>query len=428
MNILDEYSKTPEVANLGKIVRRNLQSSLHASTFSNHTVSYPEEIVKALAKIYKEYNEAFFPLVEKNREWPTDYRYCFPFGKSINWAVQIDMRGLPRAFLEDISKFSQEELEKIIKGSIFEIDNSIAIYQLLERFNLNGVGINFRSVLNDLRSLFGKPIALLAVTEQKKESMLASEFGKLPGESITDAEVMELSGFDTFFGPSEFREYLMNNHNKCDYLLFVRSSDPVCKLKKPEIEVEHPLLSDPEMRQIIKANSITLNIDAPDMEYSKKINDTKEYMVSMGMAYEINSFEDLFTEGCKNFLESKGLNYEAFIKKEVAIRCKPFKSTYGCYGHLHGKLDRKFKYEFKKNLFLRGSYLLQPEILTPSIISEENKEEYLYIDRLFFGVNKKGDIYFLGGIRNFMPKGTTEAREHRIHANNAAILNKIIAA
>ena len=84
-------------------------------------------------------------------------------------------------------------------------------------------------------------------------------------------------------------------------MLYVRSSDPTSKLKNPN-EVVSTMLDDPEMRQIVKRDSITLNIDAPEMEFDRRISDTKEYMPALGMGVVISTIEDLRSEIVMNYL------------------------------------------------------------------------------------------------------------------------------
>ncbi len=301
-------------APLGDIVVHDIKSSLgHFCTLPNFVTRYPEVVIKALEKIYLEYNGAFSPLVERNREWENDYRYCIYGGKFENVAVQIDMVGLTDAMLETLSRLSMEEVISLLKNSIFEIENSLAMYQLLEKQFRRDVeksffSLRFRTVLNHLRQTHRMPIALLAVTRSKYEGMLTSEFGKKPDEEITDAEVFELSGFDAFFSPERFARYIRENGNRCEYLLYARTSDPINKLKDSTRKNEYSLLEDATLREIIKRHAITCNIDAPDMDYRKKINDTKEYLHPMNMAYEIKGMKDIMSEHFLNVLEKRRNN------------------------------------------------------------------------------------------------------------------------
>ncbi len=391
-------------------------------------------VIEALYNLYKEYNRAFTYLVAANREWETDYSLCMLDGIPVNHCVQIDMRGLHRTDLEKLAGMPEIAVRGILRKKIFEIENSIAMYQLLEKlFSRNGKDslfkTRFRAILNNLRQKFGKPIGLLALTKEKYDAMLSSEFGKLHGEQITDWEVKDLSGFDTFFGPQQFRNHLIVNNGQCKYLLYIRSSDPVYKLKKPDLVVNHTLLSDSNMRREIKANALTLNVDAPEMEYAKRINDTKDYMVEMAMAFPVTSIEDLYSDRFKTYLIAQGIDPKDVASGKAAIRCKPAKGTYGCYGHISGSLiNRDFRRELKKNLNLRGNYIAQPEMTTSVVINTDSRDtenkEYAFIDRIFLGMID-GHPRFIGGIRNLISTKTVEARKHRIHGNHSAIWAEI---
>ena len=407
----------------------DIKSSLGPFRVSHDYVTvYSEVVIEALGNLYGEYNETFTPLVEANREWDTDYQYCLD-KTPINWCVQIDMVGLSDGFLQEVYSMPEEKVRTILRSKIFEIENSIAAYQLLERFfSRNGNGsffkARFRVLLASIRQKFGKPIALLAVTDEKYEAMLASEFGKVVAEEeeLDNKEVMELSGFDTFFGPEQFSRYLRDNDGQCGYLLYVRSSDPIEKLKRPDTIVEHPLLSDADVRRVIKANALTFNIDAPEMDHARKINDTKDYMPPMGMAFPISSKDDLYSTGFQNYLVAQGVNMKL---EEVRLRCKPAKGTYGCYGHISGSLKQeRFRNELEKNILLRGPYVVQLEMEVP-VIADSRGEKYVFIDRDFFGIID-GKPYFIGGVRNLMPAESEDAKKGRIHGSRSAVYAEII--
>lgn len=414
---------------------KEIKSSLGPfRTLPDYTIIYPKVVVESLCNLYEEYNKSFVSMVKANCESDADYNFCMSDGIPINYCVQIDMVGLSKKELERLSNMSETEVREILRKKIFEIENSIAMYQLLEKMfpgNGNGNGsdsffkTHFRAILEDLRRRFGRSIALLAITEEKYEAMLASEFGGKSGKELTDKEVKDLSGFDVFFSPQQFCEYLSNNNNKCEYLLYVRSSDPLAKLRKPNLVVDHPLLSDSNMRGIIKTNALTLNIDAPDMEYSMRINDTKDYMGEMTMGFLFNSIDDLSSNRFGAYLRTYGIALEDVVSGRVAIRCKPAKGAYGCYGHVSGFFtDRKFRKELKRNLRLRGNYVAQVEMETPVIVNSDSGMELTYIDRNFIGMID-GHPQFIGGVRNLIPAETTEAREHRIHGNSLAVYAEI---
>lgn len=384
---------------------------------------YPKVVIEALGKLYKEYNKAFTRLVSANREWEEDYRYCFnDDGVPINWCVQIDMVGLSHEFFDKAKNMPEEDVREILRRRIFEIENSIAVYQLLEKFFArNGNGsffkTRYRALLKNIRQKFGKPIALLAVTQLKHEAMLAAEFGKAPEEELTNKEVRELSGFDAFWGPEQFRKYLEANNGQCEYLLYVRSSDPITKLKDPSVIVEHPLLGDAETRRIIKANSLTFNIDDPEMNHDRRINDTKDYMPPMGMAFPISSEEDLRSSEFISYIDAQGVEIEL---EEVMLRCKPAKGVYGCYGHVSGSLKQgKFRSELRRNLQKRGPYVVQPEMQISTVGG------YMFIDRNFFAMVDNKPL-FVGGVRNLAPAESVDARKRRIHGSNSAVYAEIV--
>lgn len=422
-----------ETVACGKIAEcADIKSSLGPfRILPDYTTTYPQVVVNALYGLYDEYNRAFASLVEANREWPTDYNLCMLDGIPVNWCVQIDMAGLGKTELAKLAAMPETEVRKILRKKIFEIENSIAVYQILERFfpqcgKDSFFKTRFRAILDSLRQRFGKPIALLAVTKEKYDAMLTIEFGINSGEEITDQEVKELSGFDAFFGPQQFLDHLDQGGGKCGYLLYVRSSDPVFKLKKPDSKTDHPLLSEIKLRKIIKANALTMNIDAPEMERGKKINDTKEYMPIMNMAFEFATFEDLYSDEFRAYLTSQGIDPVDVISGKMAIRCKPAKGAYGCYGHVFGFLtETKFRKELDKNLRMRGYYIAQPELATPVIADASSGTEYTFIDRIFLGM-ADGIPWFIGGVRNLVPTASTEARKHRIHGNSSAVYAEII--
>lgn len=457
LEIFEKHVGKSASARLGCLEeRRDIKSSVGPFRFfPEYRIVYPEIIVKALEDLYYEYNQAFFLLVEENREWDSDYRFCKDkSGMPINFAIQIDMVGLPESFCQEAVNMPREVVREILRKRIFEIENSLAMYQLLEKSFSNGNNSffknNFRESLDELRKKFGRKIALLAVTKQKYITMKSLEFGKEENEDMSDEEVFELSGFDKFFSPSDFREYLGHNNGYCDYLLYARTSDPVVKLKKPDFEIEHPLLSDAEMRRLIKENSITFNIDAPGMNPQKRINDTKHYMVPMNMGFAINVEADLlsssfakhlakkkqyldFSDGCRlsdrfcKYLLNKGVDLNEVASGNIHLRAKPLKGTYGCYGHLVGALkEGRFRRELRRNLLQReGGYIIQLEMNVPKITNSDGIE-YTFIDRNYLAFTN-GHPKFLGGLRSLMPTDSLEAKNGRNHGNTQTVMGEIVA-
>jgi len=284
----------------------------------------------------------------------------------------------------------------------------------------------FRASLDALRKKHEKPIALLAVTEDKYQAMRESEFGKRREEKLTDGEVKELSGFDAFFGPEQFEQYLAENGGDSNYLLYARTSEPVAKLKNPSITVRTPLLETPHTRRIIKANAITLNIDDPSWsaDNPRRINDTKEYLDAMHMAFSVGNVSDLTTPEFITFLRSQGVDTATEVGKTI-LRAKPMKGAYGCYGHLTGSVDSpKFRDELEEQIAQRGAYVIQPEMTTITIRNETDGQEYAFIDRNFMSCTN-GTPQFLGGFRSLLPVESLEVKQGRIHGNNATVWAEI---
>lgn len=381
----------------------------------DYKIQYPNTITHALSMLYSEYNAAFGPLVEANKEFTTDYQYCVDSaGTPVNYFVQVDMVGLPDGFITRSTDMDVATVSEVLRRRIFEIENSLAMYSLIEgMFSYDDRDSfykqNFRNSLDRLREMYGKPIALLAVTKQKYQHMKGSEFGKTEEESLTPDEVRHLSGFDRLFDPDDFKRYLEINKGNCEYLLYVRSSEPVAKLRNPDIEVLSPLLGNDEIRQVIKANAITFNVDNPRSDYKAKINDTKEYLTSIGMGVEINS-------------ESELSHHQTDDK---FIRCKPMKGHYGSYGHVSGSLKNgDFRYKLKRGMRTRGSYIVQPEMDIPSIRNISDGKTYKFIDRNFFSFVGKVP-QFLGGVRVLMPMESPEVLAGRVHGSKQAIYAEI---
>lgn len=454
--ILDQYTGGTIHRNLGTPTCRDLRSTVGTcSVFPMHVISYPPVVIAALGNLYREYNAAFAPLVDHNREWPEDYRLAMVEGMPVNCGVQIDMVGLPEQFLADVSSMPEHVVREILRKRIFEIENSLAMYQLLEQLHPREgrdsyFKVRFRGLLASLRKRIGMPIALLAVTHEKYDSMKQNEFGYINGLPVPDAEVAELSGFDAFFGPDQFREHLARNGGKCGYALYVRSSDPVAKLKDPRVVVDHPLLADHEMRRIIKAHSVTFNVDDPLWQPGdwRRINDTKGYMAPMGMGYQINSPSDILSvdlaahllagrryedfrgerrlsQGFTNYLETQGINPDDVATGRVSLRAKPLQCTFGCYGHVAGALTSgDFRSELRRNMKQRGGYVIQPEMQVPRVHNLDDDVTYAYIDRNFMGC-VRGRPVFLSGVRMLMPSDSTEAKRGRIHGNSRAVMAEI---
>lgn len=415
--------------------------------FISYNFKYPSIIIEALADLYYEYNEVFKQLIEKNKEWSTDYQYCL----QENWnpfslCVQIDMVALPPNFLSICENwsYSKEVIKEVLRKHIFEIENSIAMYQLLENiFSYNGeetyFNTIFRKTLDTIKKKTWKKIYLLAVTQEKYKAMLKSEFGKSDWENITSEEVNKLSWFDWIIWPDEFRKIVEEDWD-FPYLLYVRSSEPVEKLRNPDIRIENPLLDDKNYRKIIKANSLTMNIDRTDSSQDERINDTKEYMFSMSMAYECLSMNDIYSQ---EYIEAKdktifewnklSTKFEEFIKKiwvnpddiksgKIKLRAKPTKGAYGCYWHVSWDINKKeFRQQLGRNLRKRWQYTIQCEMNNLLMTNKIDGAQYQVIHRNFFTTDGNKKISFAWGFASFLPIHSKEAKSWRNHGSQQTI-------
>jgi hypothetical protein len=381
----------------------------------DYQVEYPQSVVDALGILFKEYNQAFASLVDANREWNTDYQYAFlGSGNPTNFMVQIDMVGLDSEYLAKVKDMDPKVIAEDLRRKIFEVENSIADYGYL-----GAVGVDIKPVLDSIREQYNRPIALLATTNRKYQEMRVAEFGEpREGEMVDGEKVKDLSGFDVFWGPDEFQRYLAENEGQCDYLLYVRSSAPKTQLRNPGAREAQPLLMNLQLREIIKANAITFNVDNPNtpLGAAQRINDTKLYMPQIGMGYPVYCITDLESENFTAFLREIG-------NEDPVVRAKPALESYGGYGQIRGTIEPQFIRELNSAMKMRGPYVLQDEKRNSRII-DENGTEYVYIDRNYLGWSN-GRVIYLGGERTLMPVSSQEARSGRVHANEDAILANI---
>ena len=436
--------------------QKPLQSSLWSvSVIDWYDVKYPQLVIDVLWELYQEYNLAFSDLIIKNRENDGDYKYTFDENwNPTNYFVQIDMTWLPEWFLDEVERWSisKRQLKEILRNRIFELENSLAMYQLLSVvFSRNWEPTRFwetfRWLLDKLREKHWKPIALLAVTQEKYEAMLLSEFWS-DSQNITPDKVKDLSWFDAFFWPEQFQRMLDENGWKCPYLLYTRSSLPVSQLRNPEDNWHASILDDDNLRRIVKENSITYNVDSSSMAYSDRINDTKEYQQEMWIAFWFDSIDELFTkeflehlrngkqpkvwtlyssyswprlsEKFREFIEKRWVDSTLVDNWEIKLRFKPMKEAYWCYWHLSGSLDdKKLRAELSRNLRRRWSYVVQVDMLQPKISDEADEREFTYIDRVFFWINPQNWApTFMWWFRSLMPLDTEEAKKWRNHWNS----------
>lgn len=451
----------PKEAELWPITQNNtIQTSLAAiNIFKDYKVQYPQIVIDVLWELYKEYNDAFKTLINNNRESSQDYQYCCDNDwNPINYFSQIDMTWLPQEFLDHINngKLSKDEIKAILRSRVFEIENSLAMYQLLERmFTLDcsesNFKKNFRFIIDSIRKKYNKPIALLAVTDEKYLEMKANEFWKNSDDDLSPKEVSELSGFDYLLSPSQFQELAEGYKDDFPYLIFARTSLPVSVLKKPTIESPTSLLNNDVYRSIIKKNSITYNIDAPEFWSDKKINDTKKYLSLMNMAYDIWDRKDIFSDEFNTFLEkwwayndykwdrlsqwfydfiiSQWVTPEKVALWNTKIRCKPLDESYWCYGHLSFALnDAEKRSRLGKEIKNRWKYCIQIEMNMPEVQNASwDSIQYSYIHRNLFGIDAGSwEPLFMWWVVCYMPIDSKEAEQWRNHWNNKVVYAEIV--
>lgn len=397
----------------------------------NEKVSYPNKVVNALFAIYIESNKSYLPLVQQNREWQRDYQFAHKNGFPLNFMVQIDMVGLTQENFQEIELLNEQEAVEYLKQMIFELEPSWAFYGgLAKMFDVFNGGPSYYALkadelLSKIREKTKKKIVLLAVTQKKYDAMLGVEFG-LSDRKPTPEEVKLISGFDEFWGPSDFLGYFKRNSDlenvSSEYLFNVRPSDPIEKLKNPKLEVDHPLLSDSKIREFLKRYTLTLNIDNPEWEIGskKKINDTKYYLPSMGMGYLLETSHDV--KKLAEFSEYMSKNNA----KKTIFRAKPAQGTFGCYGHISGSfLDKQFINQLEKAILLRGAYIIQPEREAPLL--KIQGEEYFFLDRVFVGWDfMENKPMWLAGHREMLPKLSDEGKSRRLHMNHVTVTAEIV--
>lgn len=283
-------------------------------TMPEYVTDYPDTVTQALGQLYQEFAEQFKVLIETNREWSTDYRFIQNIG------VQIDMSALTPEFLQKATTMGVDDVREILRGRIFEIENSMAMYQLLNRVfqpvpdgetakfpaEMGQFEQQWRMSLQHIRDTTRKKIAIVGVTDAKYQSMKREEFGITdPDEELTDDHVYSRSGFDRVMSPEQLKAYMLEcakEGKESEFLFYTRSSDDVSVLKDPTKPNPQTILDDPETRRFIKEYTITPNIDAPGTPPEKMINDSKRYMEPMGMAVEIakpQDFEDMYSDAVR---------------------------------------------------------------------------------------------------------------------------------
>lgn len=407
--------------------RSDIESSFGPFFTSQTRITYPQVAVRALYDLFREYNHTFDSLVAKNREWQTDYQLCDPW----NLAVQIDMAGLPSAYLERLAELPLGEVREQLRHLIFEIESSISGYQWLERFfpragnHDSAFRRGWRDTLDGVRRRSGRPIAILAVTQEKYESVLQTEFG-CAAEPPKPEEVYGKSGFDAFWGPDQFRDHLDRNDGDLKYALYVRSSDPISRLRDPRVNVNHPLLGSSAIRKIVRAATLTANIDDPSASWSRRINDSKLYLPPMRMAYLLTEWNDIEKPEFAAYLAQRGIDVGDVLSGSLSLRAKPAIGSYGGYGHLIGKVTKgSFRYKVRKFMRHWGAYLIQPEVPPSIAIDPVTGTAYAYIDRIHMGIGSDGDMAWMGGFRTYVPVADEVATIGRIAGQKETVWAEI---
>lgn len=422
LNQLNTLVKKPIKKDLGQTdTRYDIPSTLGPfNVKKQHRVEMPVNVTQALLEITHEYNTAFSRVVNQNLEIPDAYQYAFDQETSeyINLVFQIDMRALPHDFLITLDTYEIPVIKEVLKRSVFEFEDSLAMLNLLRmQFETNGVS-HFRDGLDrtfdSLRSTHSKGIALLATTQEKLDSILACELGVDHLSDVDDQTVRQVLGYDKLIGPEEYLRMLETN-SASDYLLYVRSSSPVANLRDPRIEVPPTILDDKSIRHEILRNCVTLNLGA--------LNDTKIAMVNMGLGVEISS------ENLAQVLENReihqlcaeyGLNLE-----DPELRFKPIRGVFGCYGqHTMNYSDLtggKRRRKLNKDLEKRGEYIVQPELPSTQINGVLNA-----IHRIFVGYNMQNHQYEgIEGVLAMMPVNP-KARITTVHGSSSSSYSPVI--
>ena len=422
-------------------VRTDIPSSYgEFQAFPEHRVEYPESVVGALGELFSEYNDAVSSLVDQNVEDPTDYQYLRTTGSDgseesggfRNLFIQIDMAGLPESFLETADTLDPDVLKEVLRRRIFELDDSLAMYNMMRGIHSTDEEPSpfkqqFDAALDRVREETGRPIAVLAVTEEKYQAIMASELGITDGAVPPTRYVRETIGFDRVFGPKEFKQHLEDNGGESTYLVYARTSDPLSKLKRPDQDTTPPpeLLANDKCRAAIRACALTLNVDNPhaDPEEVIPLNDTKVALPAMGMGFRVDAPEDLTTEEFARWAAEHGVDPD-----ESTLRAKPIGGVYGAFGAFTGKPNKMAASGSKlgNEIARRGAYLVQPELPAATVHNAGDGRDYAYIDRIFFTTRSDGQVQHVGGFRNFLPVDSGEAKKNNIHGNGSTVWGKIV--
>lgn len=387
----------------------------------NQFVRLPKPIISSIGNLLHQYVDASQALIPRNRESdPRAYQYCrMPNGQSSDPFFQIDSVALSQNLIDELSQSSPDTATEVLRKTIFEFEPSMAMYQLSQLVAADGgMYTQFREHLDIIRHRHQKPIALLAPTHEKYQSMLATEFGLPTNHGLTNEQlnnfVQQVSGFDALLGPDQFQLMLEMNPHELDYLLYVRPSDPIKKLKNPNAQIEQPLLGDPEIRKLIRQHAINICIDNPNWgpQDPRKIKDSKAALTLVNMAMRVRSRSDL------DRIEPM---------PDQLMRAKPRADVFGAYGQMTINLNNpKHQEKLLKAIGKRGPYVLQEEMAPLAVIDQHTMKPYLAMDRNFFSM-VNGAPEFMGGIRILVPADSTEAKNGRLHGGNNITMQPILA-
>lgn len=430
---LHEAVGETEQRNLGPITERHdIASTLVPfQTLPHADIQYPEALKEALHDVLDEHDATLQATIQENLEWPDDdYQHIRTSdGQYFNPFAQIDIRGLPESFLQFIDEHDVDSwtLTELLKRNAFEVEVSLAMVNLLNGTN-SVFDRGLRSSLDRMRQTHNKPIALLAPTQAKFDSMRAFEFGKRPGQPLNDEEVQSITGFDALLGPNEFMDIVRRHNGDSPFMLYVRPSASVDVLRDPRFSPPPSLLDDADIRRIIKRNAITPNIDSPTMPLHARLNDTKINQPAMGLSFPAQSADVLHDPAFITFLLESGIHMTDIQTGAVGIRAKPMIGYFGAWGHLSSPLGKqRLANQLAKNIAQRGPYVLQPELRNPTIMNTIDGVSFKYIHRMFLANRNIGGLH-LGGVCNMIPTDSQEIKGdvERIHGNNQAVFRQIV--
>lgn len=413
----------------GFLTRYDIPSTLAPfHTFENQR-ALPAGLKDAFTSLLDTHNAVMQRLIASTIENVTDYQYINFGGKIINPFAQIDTRGLPPSFIDELVHVDPATLVHFLRDNVFEVEVSLAMTSMLAEINPT-FAQNFYNGLNQFRMATGKQIAILGVDQDKFEGICQSEYG-LSEPPNNQIYTTCRNGFDAVVGPEGLKALINTYGEDLPYLFYVRPSLSADTLKNNG-QRNPGILHDPELRRIIRAHAITPNVDNPDKPWHGRLNDTKAPQDPMGIALGVSP-EDLadlttFTEKLNSFLGVKGFSEEQ-IRAGVAIRIKPGIDAYGAYGQQVKKNTQQSLWNQVAKLISRSGFaVLQPEMTNPTQVTSTGLVTK-YIHRIFVTAPEiaQGGNGFMGGYENHIPVDSNEvsAGIERIHGNKCAIWRPI---